>query len=412
MEKIFSEILSMTVDSAWLIIAVIIVRALLQKSPMYFRKILWGLVGIRLLIPFSFESALSLVPHEVPQVASRVSEQVVADNVTKGLSFEDAVPFLWIAGGIAFLIYGIISYIRLRLKIIDGILIKTNVYQSEKIQSPFVCGFLKPKIYVPYGLDDTTKKCVLEHEQTHIKYADHIIKAIGFVVLCVHWFNPLVWISYFLLCKDIELACDESVIKKYDADECKEYAKALLDLGVDKVRLSACPIAFGEVSIKTRIKSVISYKRAGRVLVFASLCVCVIVAVCFMTEPEVALKEKTEAVELVEVTQVPATEAKEQKADKAEEPKEPETEPATQEATEPVESTAYPVDEVAVENYEEETTEEIFVIKPQEPLHMYSFYTPQPEEVDSVKKEAEEVGVFADKVEKNDLIVILEGKKE
>lgn len=214
MNKIFSEILSMSVDSVWLIIAIIVVRALLQKSPMYFRKILWGFVGLRLVIPFSFQSAFSLVPHEVPRTADRVAGQVVATNLEQSLSFADVVPVLWTVVGIGFLLYGIISYIRLRLKIIDGTLVKGNVYQSERIQSPFVCGFIKPRIYVPYGLDEVTQNCVLKHEETHIKYADHIIKAVGFVVLCVHWFNPLVWVSYFLLCKDIELSCDESVIKK------------------------------------------------------------------------------------------------------------------------------------------------------------------------------------------------------
>lgn len=413
MEKIFSEILSMTVDSAWLIIAVIIVRALLQKSPMYFRKILWGLVGIRLLIPFSFESAFSLIPEKIPQTADQVVGQVVATNVEKGFSFADAVPFLWIAVGIAFLIYGIISYIRLRLKIIDGILIKSNVYQSEKIHSPFVCGFVKPKIYVPFGLDDTTKKCVLEHEQTHIKYADHIIKAIGFVVLCVHWFNPLVWVSYFLLCKDIELACDESVIKKYDADECKEYAKALLDLGVDKVRLSACPIAFGEVSIKTRIKSVISYKKASKILVAASLCVCIGVSLCFMTEPEVALKEKADEVEVVEITTEPATERV----------KEPTTELTTEAATEPLaEETQAEEVEGGAPVYDEEFKETIEINKEKAYQEMilvaerdffrYDSYYNTPTTTDAVYNQAHDAGVFANADEKTDLIVLLENNNQ
>ena len=413
MEKIFSEILSMTIDSAWLIIAVIIVRALLQKSPMYFRKILWGLVGIRLLIPFSFESAFSLIPEKIPQTADQVVGQVVATNVEKGFSFADAVPFLWIAVGIAFLIYGIISYIRLRLKIIDGILIKSNVYQSEKIHSPFVCGFVKPKIYVPFGLDDTTKKCVLEHEQTHIKYADHIIKAIGFVVLCVHWFNPLVWVSYFLLCKDIELACDESVIKKYDADECKEYAKALLDLGVDKVRLSACPIAFGEVSIKTRIKSVISYKKASKILVAASLCVCIGVSLCFMTEPEVALKEKADEVEVVEITTEPATERV----------KEPTTELTTEAATEPlaeetqaeeVESGAPVYDEKFKETIEinkEKAYQEMILVAERD-FFRYDPYYNTPTTTDAVYNQAHDAGVFANADEKTDLIVLLENNNQ
>lgn len=413
MEKIFSEILSMTVDSAWLIIAVIIVRALLQKSPMYFRKILWGLVGIRLLIPFSFESAFSLIPEKIPQTADQVVGQVVATNVEKGFSFADAVPFLWIAVGIAFLIYGIISYIRLRLKIIDGILIKSNVYQSEKIHSPFVCGFVKPKIYVPFGLDDTTKKCVLEHEQTHIKYADHIIKAIGFVVLCVHWFNPLVWVSYFLLCKDIELACDESVIKKYDADECKEYAKALLDLGVDKVRLSACPIAFGEVSIKTRIKSVISYRKASKILVAASLCVCIGVSLCFMTEPEVALKEKADEVEVVEITTEPATE-------RATEPTtelttEANTEPLAEETqAEEVESGAPVYDEEFKETIEinkEKAYQEMILVAERD-FFRYDPYYNTPTTTDAVYNQAHDAGVFANADEKTDLIVLLENNNQ
>ncbi len=355
MEKIFSEILSMSVDSAWLIIAVIVVRSLLQKSPMYFRKILWSLVGLRLLIPFSFESALSLVPHNVPQTADIVAGQVVAATASQGLSFEDVVPALWIAVGVAFLIYGIISYIRLRLKIIDGVLVKDNIYQSDKIQSPFVCGFIKPRIYVPYGLDEATQDCVLKHEETHIKYADHIIKAFGFVILCIHWFNPLVWFSYFLLCKDIELSCDESVIKKYDDTQCKQYAKALLDLGVNKVKLSACPIAFGEVSIKKRIKSVINYKKASKFLVIASVCLCVGVSLCFMTEPETPLKEKVEEVEVLEETTEPATEKVTEPTTEpsTEATTEPTTEPVTEPETEPVAEVYEVVEETPTVDYEE-----------------------------------------------------------
>ncbi len=349
MEKIFSEILSMSVDSAWLIIAVIAVRAVLQKSPMYFRKILWGLVGLRLVIPFSFESALSLVPHKVPQTADRVAEQVGSATVEQGLSFMDVLPVLWGAVGVGFLIYGTISYIRLRLRIADGVLVKGNIYQSEKIQSPFVCGFLKPKIYMPYGLDEETQNSVLRHEETHIKHADHIIKAVGFVVLCVHWFNPLVWVSYLLLCKDIELSCDESVIKKYDAVQCKQYAKALLDLGVNKVKLSACPIAFGEVSIKSRVKSVVNYKKASKILVLVSFCLCIGVSVCFMTEPEAPLKEKVEEVEVVEITTEPTTEFVTEPTTEVTTEPETETEPATEPGTEAVAEVYETVEEATID---------------------------------------------------------------
>lgn len=419
----------MSVDSAWLIVVVIIVRALMQKSPMYFRKILWALVGLRLIVPFSFQSPFSLVPNEVPQTADRVTRLVVADTVEKGLSFADVIPVFWTVVVIAFLIYGIMSYISLRLKILDGILVNGNVYQSEKIQSPFVCGFIKPKIYVPYGLDEATRNCVLKHEETHIKYADHIIKAIGFVVLCVHWFNPLVWVSYFLLCKDIELACDESVIKKYDADECKEYAKALLDLGVNKVKLSACPIAFGEVSIKKRIKSVITYKKASKLLVLASLCLCIGVSVCFMTEPAVTLKEKAEEVQISE-------EKKEVVTEKVTEPtKEPATEVTTEPAkdfeekiTEPTAEVVEQIPPAITEHeetapvYDEEFQEKIRINKEEAYEEMIrasqrEFFKYNTEYyVETTKNpmyyQAQEAGLFADDSEKENLSGILENRIE
>lgn len=353
MDKLFSEVLSMSVDSAWLIIAVIIVRAVLQKAPIYFRKILWGLVGVRLLIPFSFESAFSLIPHETQQTVHEVAGQVVTAPTEQGVSFENLVPVLWLAIGFVLLVYGLISYIKLKLKIIDSILLEDNIYRSEKIDSPFVCGFIKPRIYLPYGLDETTQNCVLRHEKTHIKFADHIIKAISFVILSVHWFNPLVWVSYFLLCKDIELSCDESVVMKCDSDECKQYAKALLDLGVNKVKFTACPVAFGEVSIKTRIKSVINYKKAGKILITFSLCLCTVVAVCFMTEPEVKAKSnnKPEKSVVEEVTE-PVTEKAKKSGKRSEKSvTEETTEATTERAVEPTtEPTTEPVTEATTES--------------------------------------------------------------
>lgn len=423
MEKIFAEILSMSVDSVWLIIAVIVVRGFMQKSPMYFRKILWAFVGLRLVIPFSFQSSFSLVPDKVPQTADRVAGQVIADSVEKGLSFTDIIPILWIAIGFAFLIYGTISYIRLRLKILDGVLVNRNIYQSEKIQSPFVCGFIKPKIYLPYGLDEATQNCVLKHEETHIKYADHIIKAVGFVVLCVHWFNPLVWAAYFLLCKDIELSCDENVIKKYDDTQCKEYAKALLDLGVNKVKLSACPIAFGEVSIKKRIKSVISYKKASKALVLASLCLCIGVSLCFMTEPKEALKEKTEELQVSEKTTEPITE-------KVTEPtKEATTEPEKDVEKNIVEPTTEVVEQVTQAAVEYEETAPVYDVEPQEEINKdeayeeiilisqreflkYSYGGYVEKTTNPMYYQAKEAGVFADSSEKENLAEILENRLE
>ncbi len=340
MENLFNEILSMSIDAVWLIGAVIIVRALLYKAPKYFRKILWGLVGLRLLIPFSFKSSFSLVPEETPETVDRVVQQTVVAPAEQSLSFMNIVAIVWVTVGVAFLGYGIISYLKLKSKIFDGVLYKENIYFSDKIESPFVCGFIKPKIYLPYGLKEETEKYVLQHEKMHIKHGDHILKYLGFGILCIHWFNPFVWISYFLLCKDIELSCDESVVRKYDTHGCKQYAKALLELGINKVRLSACPIAFGEVGIKNRIKNVVNYKKAGKVLVCASLTLCIAVAVCFMTEPEVKAKENVETVEVSEETTEPVTENVKEEAT---------TEPATQATTEAV---AEPETEAVAEVYE------------------------------------------------------------
>ena len=401
MDKMFGEILSMSVDSAWLIVAVIIVRAILQKAPMYFRKILWGLVGLRLLIPFSFESSLSLVPHEVQQTTDNVVAQVVAAPVKQELSFSEIVPFLWVAVCVTLLIYGIISYIKVKLKIIDSILVKDNIYYSDRIDSPFVCGFIKPKIYLPYGLDEATQKCVLQHEKTHIKSADHIIKVFSFLILCVHWYNPLVWVAYFMLCKDIELSCDESVIKRYDADECKQYTKALLKLGVNKAKFTACPVAFGEVSIKTRIKGVINYKKASKILVLASICLCIGVSLCFMTEPEVALKAGNEKIENPEETIEPVQETV--------------TEPIIESS---VESTAEPITEVVADDPVQSETEKNVVVNDVEttaPLLVFEaptfrnlFETNYYVEHDPMREEAEDAGVFANKEEKDSLIVVLE----
>ncbi len=313
MNKIFNEILSMAFDSSILIVAVIAVRLALKKMPKYFRKILWGFVGIKLLIPYSFKSNLSLMPQisesQAQAFAEQASTQIEQNNTS---SFFTYISYVWIAVGILLLIYGAISFIKLKLKISDAVLEKDNIYLSEKVDSPFVCGFLKPKIYFPYNIDNETRECILQHEQLHIKYGDHILKAIGFVLVCVYWFNPLVWVSYYLFCKDIELACDEGVIKNYTDENRRKYASAILELGVNKVKLSACPVAFGEVGIKERVTSAVKYRRVTKSFVSLCVVICVAVAVCFMTDPtDDNLKEKEpekkEEQVVVEPTTEPAT---------------------------------------------------------------------------------------------------------
>ena len=358
MSEIFSCILKLSVDASFLIVAVILARLLLRKSSKVFRKILWVLVGLRLTVPYSFESVLSLVPQTTDVISSEalaggyVTSAPIQTVAMESFDFLQVLPAVWVIVALGMIIYGLISFIMLKRRISDAVRLKDNIYQSEKVDSPFVCGFIKPRIYIPYNLDKNTYNCVVKHEKTHIKYFDHILKAFGFVLLCVHWFNPLVWVGYLLFCKDIELLCDEIVVKDMTEENRKKYALALCNIGVEKVKISACPVAFGEVGIKERVKNTVNFKKVKLAFLIISAVACVAVAVCFMTTPVKAQEEKTEpkpepATDIVETTEpvtvpetVPVTEVPET------------TEPTTEEVSEEiVETTA----ELYVEEDEDES---------------------------------------------------------
>ncbi len=323
LEGIFKTILDMTLSSSFLIVAVLIARFVLRKSPKLFRKILWGLVALKLVIPYSFESVLSLVPHESTYMPHNAVASQGASNIVTNPTFgwADALPYVW--GVVAVLLFGyaLFSFIKMKVSIIDAVKYRDNIFQSERVESPFVFGIFKPKIYIPYTIKGEELRVILEHEKTHIKNFDHITKILGFIILCVHWFNPLVWVSYVLFCKDLELACDEAVVKNMTEETRKHYARTLCDIGANKAKISACPIAFGEVSIKERVKSTLSYKKVGKIAISLSLCLCAVVAVCFMTKPIAKAEEKTD-VPVAEETTVPVTEPV----------TEPTTEPVTEEA--------------------------------------------------------------------------------
>ncbi len=341
MSEFISILLEMSFNASVLIAGVVVARFFLKRAPKYIRKVLWGLVGLRLALPFSFESALSLMPtaeevHEIAEV-TRITEQVY-DGASRGASFPDVAFYVWIAVSSAFLIYGIVSWLRLKFKLSDAVLLKDNIYQTEKIDSPFVLGLIKPKIYISYNINEKDLHNVILHENQHIAYGDHIFKIIGFLLLILHWFNPFVWVAYILFCKDVELTCDEGAVKNLQKSDRNEYAKALLNLGVKKVRVSACPVAFGETGIKERVKSVVAYKRASKFIIASSLVVCLCLAVTLMTKPE-AVEPKANDTEKVvaEIPMEPVTE--------------PTTEPVTEPATEPVtESTTEPTTEQETEN--------------------------------------------------------------
>ena len=310
MSEIFLKIVNMSISASYIVLAVLLLRFLLKRAPRWITVALWGIVAIRLICPFSLESVLSLIPS-----AETVSPDIMLDRtpeINTGIPFvNDMVnpiigtsfapdpatsanplqlwiptfALFWILGMVALAVYTVISYARIRRKVRTAVLLRDNIYQSENVASPFVLGIVKPKIYLPFNMNDADMKHVVAHEQAHIRRRDHLWKPIGFLILTVHWFNPLVWLGYVLLCRDIELACDERVIKQLDRDERADYSQALLACSVSRKMISACPLAFGEVGVKDRIKSVLSYKKPAFWLIIAAVAACIAVAVCFLTDP-------------------------------------------------------------------------------------------------------------------------------
>lgn len=310
MENIFIKLFNMSMIAGWLILAVILIRLLLKKAPKSLQRFMWILVGIRLICPFSLESIMSLIPSsetipqniayaEVPQIHSGIEalnstvnpimENSLSPDIAASVNPMQIViavaSLIWIIGVSVMLIYALISYIRLRRKMTGAVRLKDNIYQSENAVSPFVLGLIKPKIYIPFGMHEAILNPVIAHENSHIRHGDHIIKPLGFLLLTIYWFNPLIWVAYMLLCRDIESACDERVIKKLGADERKWYSLALLECGVSRKSIAACPVAFGEVGVKSRVRNVLSYKKPAFWIIIAAVVCCAIIAVCFMTNP-------------------------------------------------------------------------------------------------------------------------------
>ena len=310
MTEIFVSMVNMSISAGWIVLAVLLLRALLKKAPNWINVLLWGIVAVRLICPFSIESALSLIPSaqtinpeavlNPPMIDSGL--QVIDDIVNPIISgatisfqpekeinlFRSIMPYLaggWIIGIFALCIYTTVSYWRLHRGIDTAVRYKDNIFQSENINSPFVLGIIKPRIYLPFNMNDQDLKHVVAHEQAHIRRKDHWWKPLGFLLLTIHWFNPIMWLAYVLLCRDIELACDEKVIKELGNEQRADYTQALVACSVNRRMIAACPLAFGEVGVKERVKSVMDYKKPAFWIVVLAIIVCVIVAVCFLTNP-------------------------------------------------------------------------------------------------------------------------------
>lgn len=317
MAEIFQKALNMSIAAGWLILAVIALRLLLRRAPKRFRLLLWAVVGLRLALPWSIESALSLIPsaqtlpegimlERAPVLDTGISSLNGAINPGFTAAFTpelgaSANPLqvllpiaaaLWMLGAAAMLLWALVSWLRLRKRVREAVRLEENVYECE-IASPFVLGLFRPRIYLPFSLENGERELVLAHERAHITAGDHIIKPLGWLLLAAHWYNPLVWLAYALFCRDIELACDERVVRGLSLSDRADYSQALLDLSRPRGGVRACPLAFGESSVKGRVKSVLSYKKPVFWLVLLAVVVCVGAAVCFLTDP----KEEAEPVD-------------------------------------------------------------------------------------------------------------------
>ena len=311
MADVFIKTLNMGIAASWLILAVVVLRILLKRAPKRFRLLLWAVVGLRLVLPVSIESALSLVPsaQTLPEgvmyaAAPELNTGIAALNDAINPAFTAAfapepaasanplqvllpvASVIWLAGAAVMLLWALVSWLRLRRRVAEAVLLEGNVFESERVASPFVLGLIRPRIYLPFGLDEGAREQVLTHERAHIARGDHVIKPLGWLILAVYWYNPLVWLAYALFCRDIELACDERVIRRLPVSGRADYSQALLDLSRPHHGVGACPLAFGESAVKGRVKSVLTYKRPAFWLIMLAALLCIGAAVCFLTDPK------------------------------------------------------------------------------------------------------------------------------
>lgn len=310
MSAVFLKVLNMSITASWLILAAIVLRLLLKKAPKWISCLLWALVAVRLICPFSFESVLSLVPAKEPvptdimlsqkptvetavPVIDNAVNTVIADNFTPAPTdsanpLQIVIPILavvWIVGVVALLAYAFFSWLKLKKTVSASFPVEEGVKSCDDVKAPFILGVFKPVIYLPSSMSEGTLDYVLRHERAHLARHDHWWKPLGFLLLAVYWFNPLSWVAYMLLCRDIESACDEKVIRDMDKGSMAAYSQALLDCSFSRRAIAACPLAFGEVGVKERIKGVLNYRKPAFWIIIVALVACVVVGICFLTNP-------------------------------------------------------------------------------------------------------------------------------
>jgi len=323
MGELFLKTLNMSIAASWLILAVVLLRFALKKAPKWIAVLLWGVVAVRLVVPFSFENALSLIPsaetfnahniqYETPAISSGIPAVNNAVNPVQGETFATnpaasvnplyvwtfIVSVIWLIGIAAMLLYAVISYVRVRQSVGESVPYEGDIFLCDHVKSPFILGLVRPKIYLPSSMDAASMEPVIAHEKAHLTRCDHWWKPVGFLILTVHWFNPLCWIAYVLLCRDIELACDEKVIRQMDLNGKKQYSTALLEFSTGRRLVTICPLAFGEVGVKERVKNVLNYKKPAFWLIVVAIIACGVVTVCFATNPKQELPQEQRIDEL------------------------------------------------------------------------------------------------------------------
>ncbi len=317
MEQIFLKLLNISITAGWIVLAVMIFRFLFKNPPKWINVCMWGIVGLRLVLPFSLESIFSLIPSAetvpedimyspVPSVhtgipvinnaVNPVISESLSPNVGDSVNPMQIIVFIssiiWIAGVFAMSLYAVISYLRIKIKIREAAISKENIMVCDNVDTPFIFGVFNPKIYLPSNISEKDSEYVIRHEKAHIKRGDHLIKPFGFLLLSVYWFNPLLWAAYILLCRDIELACDEKVLKEMGEEIKKPYSEALVNCSIKRRMIAACPLAFGETGVKTRIKNILKYKKPAIIIIAISLIIAAVFAVCFLTNPKSTVNDK------------------------------------------------------------------------------------------------------------------------
>ena len=338
LRQLFVGSLNLAVAASWLIVVLLLLRPLLKRlAPKWVLCALWALVAVRLVCPVALQSDLSVyrlagdavqssgqvtyfqdtgfcgdVRYRLATLLPGVSAETPStpdSTVPDATTAADAIPrpqtparsvdmnlpsILWAVGIYVMLMLALAGYLSLREDVAASIPLEGNVYLCDSIKSPFILGMFRPRIYLTSGMDEAARVCVLRHERAHLRRGDHLWKPLGFLLLAVYWYNPLVWAAYILFCRDMELACDERVIRDMAAEERATYSQALLDCSRGRHWVAACPLAFGEVGVKTRVKAVLWYKKPAFWAVLAAVVVCAVVAVCFLTNPKGTENEESD----------------------------------------------------------------------------------------------------------------------